>query len=137
MSKKPNSKKCNTCAVINNKLRCSMCKYKTKKWAKENLSPSLVFDSKDMYRPKEEEQTLRTTNYGMLTSSKEQLANEAALQYIADVYEEFYGPKKLEDGDTAITHKLILDLLKKLFDKYNPTIIDIARFMKHVREEQE
>ena len=49
---KPDSPKCKTCAVINNKLRCSTCKYKTKEWLSENISSVMLLGDHDNYREK-------------------------------------------------------------------------------------
>ena len=36
---KPKGEKCDTCYVRNNRLRCSLCKWKTTEWFLENPSP--------------------------------------------------------------------------------------------------
>lgn len=50
---KPNSPKCKTCTVINNKLRCGTCKYKTKEWLYENISTVMLFGDFNNYREKD------------------------------------------------------------------------------------
>ena len=52
---KPKGEKCDTCFVINNKLRCSMCKYASKEWvfSKEGACVSGDFDC---YKPRESDE---------------------------------------------------------------------------------
>ena len=51
---KPDNPKCNTCFVINNKLRCWNCKYKTQEWKNKNMGLVIMRGEKDLYRPKAE-----------------------------------------------------------------------------------
>lgn len=51
---KPDSPKCKTCTVINNKLRCGTCKYKTKEWLSEHISTVMPLADFDNYKEKEE-----------------------------------------------------------------------------------
>ena len=51
---KPNNRKCNTCFVINNVLRCWNCKYKTKEWECKNIRPIMILGEHDLYKLKSE-----------------------------------------------------------------------------------
>ena len=51
---KPNNPKCESCFVINNKLRCGTCKYKTEDWLMENLATVMFVGNYDHYMSKEE-----------------------------------------------------------------------------------
>lgn len=56
MINKPNNPKCDSCFVINNLLRCSICKHRTEEWMRKNMTkmnPVLVGDF-DMYQRKKE-----------------------------------------------------------------------------------
>lgn len=51
---KPDSPKCKTCTVVNNKLRCCTCKYKTKEWLVEHISGEYLLTADwDNYKEKE------------------------------------------------------------------------------------
>ena len=52
---KPIGKKCNTCSVVNNKVRCSLCKYASKEWVFSSEGTCVVGDF-DFYKPKEGEE---------------------------------------------------------------------------------
>lgn len=54
MKNKPNGPKCDSCFVINNYLRCCICKYRTEEWMKKNMAEiKPVMDSDfDMYHSK-------------------------------------------------------------------------------------
>ena len=49
---KPKTEKCESCFVINNKLRCSMCKYAPKEWIFSD-DGACVVGGFDMYKEKE------------------------------------------------------------------------------------
>ena len=44
MSAKPKSEICDKCAVINNKVRCSLCKHVTKEWIFSDDGTCIVGD---------------------------------------------------------------------------------------------
>lgn len=46
---KPDSEKCRQCNVKHNKLRCSLCKYKTEEWYADYISSVLVFGNNDNF----------------------------------------------------------------------------------------
>ena len=52
---KPDSVKCKQCANTN-KLRCSLCKYKTDEWVVKYINSVLVFSDVDNFRQKKEEE---------------------------------------------------------------------------------
>jgi len=54
MSAKPKSEICDTCEVINNKLRCSLCKHATKEWIFSDDGRCIIGDF-DMFKEKEGE----------------------------------------------------------------------------------
>ena len=50
---KPNNLVCDSCSVVRNKLRCSLCKHKTTEWVLENMP--IVIAEVDCYKPQESE----------------------------------------------------------------------------------
>lgn len=51
---KPKSEKCESCFVVNNKLRCSMCKHAPKEWIFSD-DGACVVGGFDMYKEKEDQ----------------------------------------------------------------------------------
>lgn len=77
---------------------------------------------------------MRLTNYGMLTNREEPNENELALEYIRKTKKELDGTELMNSG-IALNNKFFCDMLLQLFEKYPPTIVDIADFMKKVKGE--
>lgn len=77
---------------------------------------------------------MRLTNYGMLTFQEEPNENELALEYIRKTKKELDGTELMNSG-IAINNKFFCDMFLQLFEKYPPTIVDIADFMKKVKGE--
>ena len=76
---------------------------------------------------------MRRTNYGMLTANDENNENEKALDYIRELKIELDGTDILNSG-IPINNQFICDMFFQFFEKYQPTIVDIAKFMKQVKE---
>ena len=76
---------------------------------------------------------MRLTNYGMVTNESKQNPNEIALEYIRELKKELDGTELMNSG-IALNNKFFCDMFLQLFEKYPPTIIDIAEFMKRVKE---
>ena len=55
---KPKGEKCKTCFVVNNRLRCSLCKWKTEEWF-WNQPPALITISgdEDLYKENGEQES--------------------------------------------------------------------------------
>ena len=51
---KPNNSKCDTCFVIDNVIRCWVCKYRTKEWEHKNMMPIIIQGEQDLYKYKAE-----------------------------------------------------------------------------------
>lgn len=53
---KPNSLICDKCSIINNTLRCMLCKHKTEEWQKKNLGsrPIVMLSDSNLYKTKAE-----------------------------------------------------------------------------------
>lgn len=53
---KPDNPKCESCFVVNNKLRCCTCKHKTEEWLKTAnfFSTAMLLGDSDNYMSKEE-----------------------------------------------------------------------------------
>lgn len=77
---------------------------------------------------------MRLTNYGMLTNREEPNENELALEYIRKTKKELDGTELMNSG-IALNNKFFCDMFLQLFEKYPPTIVDIADFMKKVKGE--
>lgn len=77
---------------------------------------------------------MRITNYGMLVSGNEPTKNEIALEYIRELKLELDGTE-IRNSGIALDNKFFCDMFLQLFEKYPPTIIDIADFMKKVKGE--
>ena len=77
---------------------------------------------------------MRLTNYGMLTNREEPNKNELALEYIRKTKKELDGIELMNSG-IALNNKFFCDMFLQLFEKYPPTIVDIADFMKKVKGE--
>ena len=77
---------------------------------------------------------MRQTNFGMWTNEEEPSKSELALEYIREVKLELDGTE-IRNSGIAINNKFICDLFLQLFEKYPPTIVDIADFMKKVKGE--
>ncbi len=77
---------------------------------------------------------MRLTNYGMLTFQEEPNENEIALEYIRKTKKELDGTELMNSG-IALNNKFFCDMFLQLFEKYHPTIVDIADFMKKVKGE--
>ena len=75
---------------------------------------------------------MRLTNYGMLTNREEPNENELALEYIRKTKKELDGTELMNSGIT-LNNKFFCDMFLQLFEKYPPTIVDIADFMKKVK----
>lgn len=77
---------------------------------------------------------MRLTNYGMLTNREEPNENELALEYIRKTKKELDGTELMNSG-IALNNKFFCDMFLQLFEKYPPTIVDIADFIKKVKGE--
>ena len=53
---KPDSKKCRQCSIKHNKLRCSLCKYKTEEWFADHINSVLIFGDNDNFVPVKQEE---------------------------------------------------------------------------------
>ena len=76
---------------------------------------------------------MRLTNYGMVTNESKKNPNEIALEYIRELKKELDGTELMNSG-IALNNKFFCDMFLQLFEKYPPTIIDIAEFMKKVKQ---
>ena len=57
---KPKGEKCKTCFVVNNRLRCSLCKWKTEEWLwSQPPAPITISGDEDLYKERGEQRRMR------------------------------------------------------------------------------
>lgn len=78
---------------------------------------------------------MRRTIFGTWTSEEEHSESEKAMEYICELKKELDGTDLIDSG-IAINNKFICDMFLQLFEKYPPTFIDIADFMKKVKDKK-
>lgn len=79
---------------------------------------------------------MRKNNYDIITSIELPNINKQSLDYIRKVKLELDGTDIL-NSDIPLNNKFFCDLFAELFEKYSPTIPDIAEFIKKVKEGKE
>ena len=76
---------------------------------------------------------IRRNIFGMWVDNEEKNESEKAVEYICELKKELDGTELVNSG-IALNNKFFCEMFLQLFEKYPPTIVDIANFMKQVKE---
>ena len=72
--------------------------------------------------------------FGMYVPTDEPTQTEIDMEYIRELKKELDGTEIMNSG-IPLNNKFFCDMFLQLFEKYPPTIHQLAKFMKQVKEE--